>query len=93
LSETWFCKDCPLTGTDLGEWDSSSDFFRNVVIVHKNHRGFQQGVIQKKVSELEQHTTALLESIFHSLIQNCKGCTKVMQIKDRYWWEMDIWTY
>lgn len=73
------CINCPITGTDLGEWDSEHPFFKNILQVHKHHDGFQKGTI-KINNAVEDTATEFLDENYHKMlhivIQSCKGPTK-----------------
>ena len=75
----WYCKNCPLTGTDIGEWDSEHPFFKNVLLVHKHHEGFKKGIItQRKIIEdiLTDYMIKNYDRMLHVVIHSCKGLTK-----------------
>ncbi len=78
------CKNCPLTGTDLGEWDSTHPDYKNILQVHKSHDGFGEGVIEKKVT-LENIATDFMNKnfhkMFHVVVHSCKGPTKCCLLK------------
>ena len=80
----WYCENCPLTGTDLGEWDSNHPFFKNILQVHKSHKGFKQGIIEKKKT-IECLATEFMNKnyhkILHIVIHSCKGSTKSYLIR------------
>jgi len=40
---TWYCEKCPHTNDDVGEFQESSDIFKQVKEVHQNHKGWQKG--------------------------------------------------
>lgn len=54
--ETWYCKNCPLTHDDCGEFSKDSDSFRSIYMVHKDHDGWQKGKPEKTnhTSEIEK---------------------------------------
>ena len=54
--ETWYCKNCPLTNDDCGEYQKDLDFFKRVRIIHKDHQGWQQGKpeIKNKTTNIEK---------------------------------------
>lgn len=53
--ETWYCKNCPLTHDDCGEFQKDSDSFSRIRIVHKDHQGWQKGKPDpiEKLTEIE----------------------------------------
>jgi hypothetical protein len=55
-SQTWYCKNCPITNDDCGEYQQSSDIFYKVNAIHKNHEGWQKGKPDPKtqLSEIEK---------------------------------------
>lgn len=73
------CIDCPLTGTDLGEWNSEHTLFKNILQVHKSHKGFKEGILEKKTT-IEDIATKFMNDNFHKMlhvvIHSCKGPTK-----------------
>lgn len=75
----WYCENCPLTGTDLGEWDSEHEFFKNILQVHKSHKGFKEGKITPRKT-IENDFTEYMNKNFHRMlhlvIHSCKGPTK-----------------
>lgn len=73
------CINCPLTGTDLGEWDSEHSLFKNVLQVHKSHKGFKKGTIpiKKTVEDLAtEYMVKNYDRMLHIVINSCKGKTK-----------------
>ena len=54
--ETWYCKNCPLTNNDCGEFQKDSDFFKRVRMIHKDHQGWQKGKPETKnrTTEIEK---------------------------------------
>lgn len=91
----WFCKECPVTGTDCGPWDDELEF-KNIHHTHKNHRGFQIGEpkLRGKANwghtEIEKEATIVfnqnIDSWFNELIVALKSSEKVCLIKDK--WKM-----
>ena len=75
----WYCETCPFTGTDLGEWESDHVLFKNILQVHKSHKGFQKGIIRKKKT-VEDLATEYMNRNFHRMlhvvINSYKGPTK-----------------
>ena len=75
----YVCINCPLTRTDLGEWDSEHTFFKNVLLVHKSHKGFKKGIIKHRET-IEDIATDFMNKNYHRmlhvLIHSCKGSTK-----------------
>ncbi len=78
------CIDCPLTGTDLGEWNSEHSFFKNVLLVHKSHKGFKKGIIEKKTT-IESIATNFMNKNYHRMlhvvIHSCKGSAKCCRLR------------
>lgn len=87
------CKKCPLINDDCGPWDTDSTIFKQVFVIHKEHEGFGYGLLEREISELGKAVDMVLEQAFHDVVSECKGCSKVQQIKDKAWWEMINWTY
>jgi hypothetical protein len=76
---SWYCKNCPLSNSDLGEWDSSHPLFKNILQVHKTHDGFRKGIItQRKTieSELTEYMNKNYHRMLHVVINSCKGPKK-----------------
>jgi hypothetical protein len=75
-----------LTGTDLGEWDSTHPDYKNILQVHKSHDGFGEGVIEKKVT-LENIATDFMNKnfhkMFHVVINSYKTSTQCCLLKER----------
>jgi len=75
----YVCINCPLTGTDLGEWDSEDTFFKNILLVHKSHKGFKKGIIEKKKTQ-ENIAIDFMNKNYHRMlhivINSFKGPTK-----------------
>jgi len=87
----WYCKDCPVTGTDCGPWDDDSDFFKNIKLFHKGHSGFQIGEPNfGKLTEVERAFTDYfnqnIHQWYHAIIGDLKGPEKVCLIKDKWKW-------
>ena len=75
----YVCYNCPLTGTDLGEWNSEHSFFKNILLVHKSHKGFKKGIIEKKKTQASIATDFVNKNfhrMLHVVIHSCKGPTK-----------------
>ena len=75
----YVCINCPLTRTDLGEWNSEHSFFKNVLLVHKHHKGFKKGIIESRKTIEEIATNYMIKNyhkILHDVIHSCKGPTK-----------------
>lgn len=75
----YVCIKCPLTGTDLGEWDSEHILFKNILQVHKSHDGFGEGIIKLRrtvVYEATEYMDKNYHRMLHVLIHSCKGPTK-----------------
>ncbi len=55
-SETWYCKNCPMTNDDCGEFQANSNSFSEIRIIHKDHDGWQKGKpeIKNHVTEIEK---------------------------------------
>ena len=75
----YVCINCSLTGTDLGEWDSEHPYFKNILKVHKSHKGFKKGIIPiRKI--VENYASEFLNKNYHRMlhvvIHSCKGPTK-----------------
>ncbi len=97
------CLKCPLTGTDLGEWDSTLSLFPQIYHTHKEHKGFQQGelILRGKANwgntqiekEFTNHFNQNIDRWLHELIADLKDSAKICLIKDKPWWEMTNWTY
>jgi len=88
----WFCKDCPVTGTDCGPWEDSSDFFKNIKSFHKDHIEFQIGEPNfGKLTEIEQAFTDYfnqnIHQWYHTIICEQKGPEKACLIKEKWEWE------
>jgi len=92
----WYCKDCPVTGTDCGPWDDQHETFSSIRQAHKNCLGFQKGEPKLRgranwgYTEIEKEATDFLLSHWdewlHILIANVKGPDKVCLIKDKWRW-------
>lgn len=54
--ETWYCKNCPITNDDCGEFQKDSDSFSKIRMFHKDHEGWQKGKPDpvNKLSEIEK---------------------------------------
>jgi len=54
--ETWYCKNCPLTHDDCGEFQKDSNLFNQIRNVHKDHQGWQKGKpeTKNKTTEIEK---------------------------------------
>lgn len=75
----YVCIDCPLTGTDLGEWDSEKPFFANVFQVHKSHPGFKKGTFERERTQENIENDLAKKDFFrmlHRVIYSYKGPTK-----------------
>jgi hypothetical protein len=85
----WFCKNCPVTGTDCGPWDDKSDVFKQIRLFHRGHLGFQIGEPNiEGLSEIEQAFTDYMNQNFHRwnhiVICEQKGPKKSCLIKDKW---------
>lgn len=88
----WYCKDCPVTGSDCGPWDDHCDIFKQIKSFHRGHVGFQIGEPDiENLSEVEQVFTDYfnqnIHEWFHNLNFYLKGPSKVCLIKDK--WKME----
>ena len=75
----YVCINCPLTGTDLGEWNSEHSFFKNVLQVHKHHGGFKKGIIKHRKTIEDIATNYMIKNyhrMLHVVIHSCKDPTK-----------------
>ena len=82
----WGCENCPLTGTDLGEWDSENDYFKNILQVHKYHKGFKEGIIERKRIQKKKESDLInidFHKMLHIVIYSYKGPTKCCLLKER----------
>ena len=87
----WYCKNCPVTGTDVGPWDDESDVFKQIKSFHRGHRGFQFGEPNfERLTEIEQLFTDYfnqnIHQWLHSIISHAKGPKKSILIKDKWKW-------
>ena len=80
------CLNCPLTGTDLGEWNSDHPYFKNILKVHESHKGFQEDLTEKKKIQKQKETDLINNDFFrmlHLVIYSYKGPTKCCLLKER----------
>jgi hypothetical protein len=73
------CIKCPLTGYDIGEWDSEHSLFKNILKIHKLHKGFKQGIIpvRKTIEDAAiEFMNKNYHRMLHVLIHSYKGPTK-----------------
>ncbi len=80
------CLNCPLTGTDLGEWDSENSYFKNILQVHESHKEFQEDLTEKKKIQKQKETDLINNDFFrmlHLVIYSYKGSTKCCLLKAR----------
>jgi hypothetical protein len=80
------CLNCPLTGTDLGEWNSDHPYFKNILQVHESHKGFQEDLTEKKKIQKQKETDLINNDFFrmlHLVIYSYKGSTKCCLLKER----------
>jgi len=92
-SEPWYCKNCPLTNDDCGSWNSKHEFFKNILTVHKHHRGFQKGEPEPKKLSIEILFSDNFDfhQSLHRLISYDKGTTKSCLIEHKPWREVENW--
>lgn len=75
----YVCINCPLTRTDLGEWDSEHSFFKNILQVHKYHEGFKKGIIKHRETIEDITSNFMIKNyhrMLHIVINSFKGQTK-----------------
>jgi len=81
----YVCIDCPLTGTNLGEWNSEKSLFENVFQVHKFHPGFKKGTFEnERIQENIEKELAKKDffKMLHRVIYSYKGPTKCYLLGD-----------
>lgn len=91
----WYCKDCPVTGSDCGPWEDESDIFKNIKSFHKGHPEFQIGEPNfEKLTEIEQVFTDYfnqhIDEWLHRIISKEKGPDKSCLIKDKWKWVSNV---
>ncbi len=90
-----YCKNCSLTNDDCGPWNDKHDLFKNILSIHKTHKGFQKGEPKQKRPSIEIEFTAYFDLTFHQLlhrlISNEKGITKSCLIEHKPWREVENW--
>src|SRR3989338_8209371 len=54
--QTWYCKNCPITNDDCGEFQDDLIYFDKIKTTHQNHEGWQKGKPEpkNKSSEIEK---------------------------------------
>lgn len=64
-TQTWYCKNCPMTNNDCGEYSEDSNYFNRVKQIHKEHSGWQVGKPEpfKKESEIEKLFTKTAKNL------------------------------
>ena len=92
----WYCKDCPVAGTNCGPWNDNSDFFKNIKSFHYGHPCFQIGEPELKGeqnwghTDIEKEATKVLfdngDEWLHNLIASYKGPEKSCLSKDKWKW-------
>ncbi len=57
--QTWYCKNCPITNDDCGEFQEDLTYFDKIKMTHQNHKGWQKGKPEPKnnPSEIEKAFT------------------------------------
>ena len=63
----WYCKKCPIIKSDCGPWDDNGEYFKNILFVHRNHTGFQQGEPSDITKEATQIFNQNIDKWFHNL--------------------------
>ncbi len=54
--EPWYCKNCPITNDDCGEFHEELSYFNKIKETHQKHEGWQKGKpeIKNKTTEIEK---------------------------------------
>ena len=90
----FYCQKCTITGDDCGPWDSEHELFSSILLVHKNHVGFQEGEPISKTnieSEFNDVFDSVIDQMLHQLVSHEKGFTKSCLINHKPWREIENW--
>jgi hypothetical protein len=68
----YYCKNCTLTNQDCGPWDDQSNLFRSILLIHKNHEGFQAGEPSNIAKVANKFFMANIDEWFHQLVAHSK---------------------